>query len=73
MPNSKWLSAPGQPERYFTLAQAQPDHPQGVPVVIENAGPYPSLDAALADWPGFHEATDAEYEAYENYWRDKED
>ena len=50
---------------HYTLAQPQEG---GVPVVAENVGPYPSLDDALADWPGFHEATDAEYNAYVAYW-----
>jgi hypothetical protein len=45
---------------YFILAQAQPG--RAVPVIAENIGPYDSLDAALADNPGYHEASEAEYE-----------
>lgn len=50
----------------YCLAQIEKGNP--VPVVAENVGPYPSLDAALAAWPGFHEATDEEYTAYVEYW-----
>jgi hypothetical protein len=56
---------------YFILAQAQPG--RAVPVIAENIGPYDSLDAALADNPGYHEASEAEYEAYLKYWRDMPD
>lgn len=52
--------------RHYMLAMAQPEHPERVPVITE--GLYPNLAAALADNPGFHEATDDEYAAYERYW-----
>jgi hypothetical protein len=50
----------------YCLAMIEDGNP--VPVVAENVGPYESLEAALADWPGFHEATDDEYAAYVDYW-----
>lgn len=55
---------------YFILAQAQPG--RTVPVVAENVGPYGSLEAALADNPGFHEASEAEYGAYLEYWKNRD-
>jgi hypothetical protein len=56
--------------RYYMLARTEPSKP--VPVVAENVGPYESLETALADWPGFHEATEDEYAAYVAYWNAKE-
>jgi hypothetical protein len=50
----------------FYLAQTQEN--SHVPVIAENVGPYSSLEAALAAWPGFHEASDEEYAAYVDYW-----
>ncbi len=52
--------------RNYTLAFTEQGNP--VPVVAENVGPYGSLEEALVDWPGFHEATDDEINAYEAYW-----
>ena len=54
---------------YFCLAQIEEGNP--VPVVAENVGPYPSVEAALADWPGFHEASGEEYDAYLAYWSER--
>lgn len=52
---------------YYFLAQIEEGNP--IPVVVENVGPYASLEEALAAWPGFtHEVTDDEYERYTAYW-----
>lgn len=51
----------------FMLVEIASAH-KDVPVIAENVGPYPSLEAALKDWPEFREATTEEYERYYNYW-----
>jgi hypothetical protein len=51
---------------FFTLAQARADNP--IPLIEENVGPYASLTDALAAYPGFHEASEDEYQAYTDFY-----
>ena len=52
-----------------TLSGVGPNQPF-VPLIIESPDDYPFEPGEReSDW---HEATDAEYQAYEDYWMDKE-